>query len=153
MQSSNFDFNDLNGNTHSFTNQNKIKNNFNCIEAAKDNKQTIKKIAQYFALAIILGYCICDIVDIETNKKNPNKEAKIEEKVAIACAILSTAAICFKAFFDIKRLNSQETDRSQRFIEIPQSPTPLESAFLNYWNTKKQRPNNALISSTDYDEL
>ena len=80
MQLSNLEYSNLNTQQQPINNQNQNQNqnqnNFNCIETAKANKNTIINIAKYCGLMLILGYSICDIVDIKTNKKTQTKKQK-----------------------------------------------------------------------------
>ena len=154
MQSPDLKYNDLNTQPHS------NQNHFNCIETAKDNKHIIMKFAKYCVLMLILGYSICDIVDIQTNKKNANKEAKTEEVFAITFAALSSITIACMSVFDIKKLKKlkeQENAHAERFIEIPQSPTPMTSFIRNYCKSKtkkgRQDAGPIRLTETEYAEL
>ena len=48
---------------------NNIKYNSSCKETLILNKSVIKEALKYSLLMLTLGYGVCDIIDIKTNKK------------------------------------------------------------------------------------
>jgi hypothetical protein len=107
---------------------NNIKYNSSCKETLILNKSVIKEALKYSLLMLTLGYGVCDIIDIKTNKKEPSKEANIEFWIASSFTILSSAILIYKIYSDIKSMIANTAIRN--------SKSPFERILQDYTEGK-----------------
>ena len=129
----------------------------NCMEVLILNKSTIKETLKYGFLMLIIGYSVCDIIDIKTNKKEPSKKSNIEFWVASSFTILSSVILICKIYSDIKNMKIKTNIRNNKspFERMLQD---YSEGRIDFSRDRERDKNNSLelsgqISEFDYSEL